>query len=100
GAGIGSSSGSPAGCFTGSSRGSTMMVRMSAPISISCFLRFSLGNPASGSGLRKNLPAGHIRAVNFPVVVTNGDVLEHRIATVIERVRDNLLALVGEAGID
>jgi hypothetical protein len=38
--------------------------------------------------------------VDFPFIVADADVLEHRVATVIERVRDNLLPLVGEAGID
>src|ERR1700730_11579887 len=76
------------------------MVRMSAPISISCSLRLSLWNPASGQPLRKNFPIDDVRCANLPFVVTNGDVLEHRVAMVIERVRDNLLSLVRECGVD
>jgi hypothetical protein len=76
------------------------MVRSSSPICIYLLPSFFFGNPAWGSGLGQNLPADHIRAVDFPFTVADADVLEDRIATAIERVRDNLLALVREAGID
>src|ERR1039458_2052944 len=59
-----------------------------------------LGNPACGSGLGQNLAADHIRRANLPFIVADADVLDNRIAAIIDSVRDNAVSLVREAAVD
>ena len=53
--------------------------------------------PGLRSGSGQKFPTEDVRCTNFPFVVTNGDVLEHRIATIIHSVRDNAIPVVSEA---
>src|ERR1019366_6935442 len=58
------------------------------------------GHPASGSGLGENLAADHIRRADFPFIVADTDVLDNRIAAIIDSVRDNAFPLIREAATD
>ena len=53
-----------------------------------------------GPRLGKNFPADHVGRANFPFVVTDADVLDDRIATIINRVRGDDFSRTGERGID
>jgi hypothetical protein len=56
--------------------------------------------PTSKQQLRKNLAADYIGRADFPFIVTNADVLDNRIAAIIDSVRDNAIPLIREAAVD
>src|ERR1035437_4989660 len=56
--------------------------------------------PTSGQRLRKNLAADYIGRADCPFIVTNADVLDNRIAAIIERVCGNAVPLIREAAVD
>src|ERR1035437_2997648 len=76
------------------------VLREHAPDRLTGLVLMHVGNRACGSGLGQNLAADHIRRANFPFIVADADVLDNRIAAIIERIRDNALSLIRESAVD